>query len=119
MQNHNTKVSKSELMTAYNKARAIYRRAGDVKAIERLNKAFGILQSKAYYEGGDREIYFPTASACGCKDWQFRLAAKRAYTGPCKHMIAESMAAQIIEARGLDVTALFEHLAEVRENAEV
>lgn len=114
----NNNISKSELMTAYNKARTALRRAGDVKAIERLNKAFGILQSKSYYNG-DRVLYIPTATACGCKDWQYRLAAKRAYTGPCKHMIAEAMTAQIMQARGIDVTEFFEQLAEQRDAAEV
>lgn len=115
MQNH---ITKSELMSAYNKARAAFRRAGNVKAIERLNKAFGILQSKAYYNG-DRVLYIPTASGCGCKDWEFRLAKNRAYGGPCKHMIAENLTAQIIEARSENVTAYFEQLAEARESAEV
>lgn len=109
-------ITKSEIFTAYNKARNAARRAGDCKLIERLNKALGILQSKLYY-AGDRVLYIPTVTACGCKDWEFRHAAKRAYTGPCKHMLAEQMTAEIIQAR--NVTEIFEHIAAMRENAEV
>ena len=112
----NASITKSELFTAYNKARNAARRAGDLKLIERLNKALGILQSKAYY-AGDRVLYIPTLTACGCKDWEFRHAAKRAYTGPCKHMLAETMTAEIMQAR--NVTELFEQLVTERESAEV
>lgn len=112
----NNSITKSELFTAYNKARNAARRAGDLKLIERLNKALGILQSKAYY-AGDRVLYIPTLTACGCKDWEYRNAVKRAYTGPCKHMIAEILTAEIMQAR--NVTELFEQLANVRDNAEV
>lgn len=115
----NASITKSELFTAYNKARSEARRAGDSKLIERLNKALGILQSKAYYNGGDRVIYFPTVSACGCKDWQYRHAAKRAYTGPCKHMVAEQMLTAAMIARPLNITNELEALIEMRENAEV
>lgn len=112
----NNSITKSELFTAYNKARNAARRAGDLKLIERLNKALGILQSKAYY-AGDRVLYIPTLTACGCKDWEYRNAAKRAYTGACKHMLAEILTAEIMQAR--NVTELFEQLANVRDNAEV
>lgn len=88
--------TKSELFTAYNKARAIARRAGDVKQIERLNKALGILQTKDYYSG-ERAVYMPSYFSCGCKDWQYRHAARRAYTGGCKHMLAEAMLLDIAE----------------------
>lgn len=94
----NTHFTKSELFTAYNKARAAARRAGDLKQIERLNKALGILQSKAYYSG-ERAIYYPTLAACGCKDWQYHMAAKRAYTGPCKHMLGETLTSAILANR--------------------
>lgn len=109
-------ITKSELFTAYNKARTIARRVGDLKFIERLNKALGILQSKAYY-AGDRVLYIPTVTGCGCKDWEYRHAAKRAYVGPCKHMLAEQMTYAIMAAR--NVTELFEQLITERENAEV
>jgi len=91
-------ISKSELFSAYNKARAAARRAGDTKRIERLNKALGILQSKNYYTG-ERIAYTPTTHSCGCKDWQFRFAKKRAYTGECKHMLAEQLVTYILEVR--------------------
>jgi len=92
-----TRPTKSEIFTAYNKARAIARRAGDVKQIERLNKALGILLSKSYYQD-EKAAYAPTYFTCGCKDWQYHRAARRAYTGPCKHMLAENLLAYI-EAR--------------------
>ncbi len=89
-----TRPTKSELFTAYNKMRAAARRAGDTKQIERLNKALGILQSNAYYQG-ERAEYQPSVSACGCKDWEFHFAARRHYTGPCKHMLAESITQEV------------------------
>lgn len=112
----NASITKSELFTAYNKARATARRNGDTKLIERLNKALGILQSKSYY-AGDRVLYIPTVSACGCKDWEYRHAAKRAYCGPCKHMLAEQITYEVMQAH--NVTALFEHIANMKDNAEV
>jgi hypothetical protein len=90
--------TRSEIFTAYNKARASARKAGNVKQIERLNKALGILLSKSYYEG-EKATYQPTYFTCGCKDWQYRHAAKRAYTGGCKHMLAESLLLAIAERR--------------------
>jgi hypothetical protein len=105
MQNE-TRLTKSEIFTAYNKARAEARKSGDVKLIERLNKALGILQSKDYY-AGERLAYIPTAHSCGCKDWEFRHAAKRAYTGGCKHMLSEVMMQSALAQRAEhDVTAL-------------
>lgn len=92
-----TQPTRSEIFTAYNKARAAARKVGDIKKIERLNKALGILLSKSYYSG-EKADYQPTYFSCGCKDWQFRHAARRDYHGPCKHMLAESML-QSIEAR--------------------
>lgn len=114
----NASITKSELFTAYNKARTAARRQGDNKLIDRLNKALGILQSKDYY-AGDRLAYIPTVSACGCKDWEYRHAAKRAYTGPCKHMIAEQMIYAIITARPVNITDELEALATMLDNAEV
>lgn len=96
--NETTTFTKSELFTAYNKMRAAMRRAGDVKGLERLNKALGILQSKAYYQG-ERGEYLPTLASCGCKDWEYRNAKRRAYTGACKHMLAESLLLMIVENR--------------------
>ena len=107
----NASITKSELFTAYNNARNAARRAGDLKLIERLNKALGILQSKAYY-AGDRVLYIPTLTACGCKDWEYRHAAKRAYTGPCKHMLAEQLQTVAFMARAFHVTDAFGQIAE-------
>ena len=93
-----TRPTKSEIFTAYNKARAAARKAGDTKRIERLNKALGILLSNAYYEGEKAE-YSPTYFSCGCKDWEYRHAARRGYHGPCKHMLAEALLIAIAEYR--------------------
>ena len=94
-QNLNT--TKSEIFTAYNKLRAALKRSGNEKALQRLNKALGILQSKNYYEG-EKANYHPTFESCGCKDWQYRFNKRRRYTGPCKHMLAAQMLG-MIEAR--------------------
>lgn len=86
-----TRPTKSEIFTAYNKARAHARKAGSTKQIERLNKALGILLSNDYYQADTRTEYQPTTYSCGCKDWQYRHAARRDYHGICKHMEAERM----------------------------
>ncbi|MBI5955148.1 MAG: hypothetical protein HY865_26120 [Chloroflexi bacterium] len=88
--NNQTLLTKSEIFTVYNQMRAAARREGNTKQIERLNKALGILLSKEYY-AGERLAYIPTKDSCGCKDWEFRFSSKRAYTGGCKHMLAEVM----------------------------
>jgi hypothetical protein len=80
----------SKVFTAYNRAKADARRHGNGKLIERLNRALGILLSKDYYQH-EQAAYSPSACSCGCKDWQYRHAFKRAYEGPCKHMLAESL----------------------------
>lgn len=99
-----TNLTKSEIFTAYNKARAAARHDGDKKLIDRLNKALGILQSKHYYHD-ERIAYLPTTSDRGCKDWQFRHSNKRGYSGACKHMLAEMLFVEIMEERtGLEVT---------------
>ena len=113
----NNNITKSEIFTAYNKARSQARKAGDMKLIDRLNKALGILQSKAYY-AGDRVLYIPTVTGCGCKDWEFRHAAKRGYAGPCKHMLAEQLTTAAAMVRPLNVTNELEALAEMLDNAE-
>lgn len=92
------KPTKSEIFTVYNKMRAALRKAGNEKALCRLNKALGILQSKDYFNQFERESYNPTADSCGCKDWQYRFSKRRKYTGACKHMLASQMMA-MIEAR--------------------
>ena len=109
-------ITKSELFTVYNKARAKARRDGDTKRIDRLNKSLGILQSKAYYTD-DKTAYIPTLTDCGCKDWYFRFAKNRAYTGRCKHMLAEALQAEALEAR--NISPWLRHLIEQHDNAEV
>lgn len=59
------------------------------KLRERVKKAFSILQTIEYYIE-EKAAYQPTEHSCNCKDWEFHNASKRAYTGPCKHMIAET-----------------------------
>ncbi len=98
MNTQTTTPTRSEIFTAYNIARAAARKAGDTKRIEQLNKALGILLSKSYY-AGEKIAYIPTVSDCGCKDWQFRHAARRAYHGSCKHMLAEQLLQDIAERR--------------------
>lgn len=93
-----TRPTKFEIFTQYNKLRAAARKAGDVKQIERLNKVLGILQSKDYYQA-EKQDYQPDESGCSCKDWEFRYAKKRAYAGPCKHMLAAQMTAAILANR--------------------
>ncbi len=107
-------ITKSELFTTYNKARAAARKTGDLKTIDRLNKALGILQSKNYYTG-ERALYIPTLTGCGCKDWEYRHSAKRAYAGPCKHMLAEVLATAIEASRETWITALIR----MHDDAEV
>ena len=98
-------ITRSELFTAYNLARAAARRAGNnPRELERINRALGILQSKAYYQG-ERMEYAPTHYTCACKDWQYHRAARRQYTGPCKHMWAETLTDRALLARaGRNVT---------------
>ena len=82
--------TKSEIFTAYNQARAAARKAGETKRIERLNKALGILLSRDYYQA-DKADYAPNTMTCGCKDFQYRHAARRDYHGVCKHVEAERL----------------------------
>lgn len=86
----NTNPTKSEIFTAYNLARHAARKAGDSKRIERLNKALGILLSANYYTGEKAE-YQPTTNSCNCNDMKYRHAARRAYTGVCKHVEVERL----------------------------
>lgn len=100
----NSTITKSELFRAYNHLRAIVKTWGDQKAMDRLNKALGILQSKAYYTG-DRMAYTPTVTGCGCKDWEFRNAKRRGTLAPCKHIFAEMLFQAIMQERAaFDVT---------------
>lgn len=86
-----TRYTKSEIFKVYNFYKAVARRMDNApKAIQRLNKALGILQSNDYYQA-EKAAYAPTSHNCSCKDWEFRFAHKRAYTGACKHMLAEIM----------------------------
>jgi hypothetical protein len=94
----NETLTKSEIFTAYNKARAQARKAGDVKRIERLNKALGILLSKDYY-AGEKSTYQPTTHTCNCNDMKYRHAARRGYAGVCKHAESERLLLAIHAAR--------------------
>ena len=90
--------TKSEIFTVYNQLRAYARKHPDIIDPARVNRALGILQSKAYYMG-EKVFYSPTAGSCGCKDWEFRFARRRNYTGACKHMIAEMLLEDILQLR--------------------
>lgn len=83
-------LTKSEIFTAYNKARAMARRDGDAKRIERINKALGILLSKNYYNG-EKSNYSPSINSCSCNDMKYRHATRRNYHGVCKHVEAERL----------------------------
>lgn len=103
----NETLTKSEIFTVYNKARAQARKVGDSKRIERLNKALGILLSKDYYTG-EKADYQPTTHACGCNDMKYRHAARRGYAGVCKHAEAERLLLAIFARRAdhLFITSL-------------
>lgn len=110
------KFTKSEIFSIYNKLKSLARKDGDLKKIDRLNKALGILMSNSYYSG-DKKNYSPTSFTCGCKDWEFHHAARRGYTGPCKHMLTETMIEMIMErrethnvsAKPAEIVASFKH----------
>ena len=95
---NNNLPTKSEIFTAYNIARAAARRAGETKRIDRLNKALGVLLSANYYTG-EKAGYQPTINSCGCKDMQYRHAARRDYHGVCKHAEAERLLLAIYARR--------------------
>ena len=79
-------MNKSKLFIVFNRAKAKAR--NDVKLLQRIYKAFKILQSKDYYQD-EKALYNPSPVSCGCKDWEFRHSVKRGYAGHCCHMIAE------------------------------
>ena len=92
-------LERRKLFIVWNKACKKARQQPDSveQILNRLNKALGILQHHDYYEA-EKALYRPTFASCGCKDWEFRNAANRKYTGPCKHM-----AALILEQRVKDL----------------
>ena len=83
---------KRKLFVVMNAAKAKARQQPDSveQILNRLNKAWGILQwsRRDYYEA-EKAKYNPGFASCGCKDWEFRLAVNRKYVGPCKHIMAE------------------------------
>lgn len=94
-------ISKSELMSAYNKYRSMSKKYNWDK--ERIDRAFGILQQKG---GLDRAIseYHPSDCTCGCKDFEFRLSSRRKvngvqYNGCCKHQFALGLLNFILKNR--------------------
>ena len=90
-------LERKKLFYVTNKAVAAARRKNDPitaeKIINRLWKAFGILQHHDYYQQ-EKELYCPTFDSCGCKDFEYRYARNRRYQGMCKHQMA-----LILEAR--------------------
>lgn len=84
-------LEKQKMFIVFNRARTTCKqqqRPDEEQILDRLYKALGILQHHDYYEA-EKAQYSPTRSSCNCKDWEFHLAARRKYTGPCKHMTAE------------------------------
>lgn len=80
---------KRKLFIVYNRAIAKAKKSPDsVKIVQRLKKAFSILQHHNYYID-EKLAYMPTCSSCNCDDWKYHNAAKRQYRGHCKHMMAE------------------------------
>lgn len=92
---------KSKLFIVYNRSMNVAKHQNIYpadKLINRIKKAFSILQSIDYYKNEKAE-YQSTAHSCNCKDWEFHLAHKRAYTGPCGHMIAETLYQRMLELK--------------------
>jgi len=82
-------MDRRKLFIVFNRAVSKARKSTDaLKIVPRIFQALGILQHHDYYVA-EKSLYNPTATFCGCKDWEFRFSAKRAYRGHCKHMIAE------------------------------
>jgi hypothetical protein len=82
---------KQKLFIVFNRARQTCKqqqREDEKQILDRLYKALGILQHHDYYEA-EKALYNPNRSTCNCRDWEFHNAARRKYTGPCKHMTAE------------------------------
>jgi hypothetical protein len=85
-----------KLMSAFNSLRAMSR--DEVKAVERINRAFGIAQRKgglgAYLRENQYMVFINREGwQCTCPDWQYRTAQKRAYEGYCKHIEASRIVA--------------------------
>lgn len=77
-----------KLFIVFNQAKAKAKKSTDAsKIMQRLNKALGILQSKEYYVA-EKAKYQPTYFTCNCDDWKYHNAARRGYTGHCKHMMS-------------------------------
>lgn len=96
-----SRMTKYHIFIRFNKARWAVKKSNrddKIKMLQRLYKALGILQHKDYYQA-ERAAYEPTRYSCKCKDWEFKHSKKRAYTGPCKHMLAEAMLDMKLEYR--------------------
>jgi predicted nucleic acid-binding Zn finger protein len=90
-------IYKQKLLTVYNKAVSKAKKAeldNKDKLIQRIHKAFGILQHHDYYVA-ERSQYEPTKHSCGCPDYVYRLRHLRKWEGQCKHMIAETLKERI------------------------
>lgn len=92
-------MDKSILFTLYNRLKKLNK--AEPKAVMRLNKALGICQRglNRYLIEHDHTVYFDHEThsmVCTCEDFKFRNSTKRAYQGPCKHLIASKMAMHIL-----------------------
>lgn len=82
-------LQKQKTFIVFNRARAKAKQSPQAtKILDRLYQALGIIQHHDYYVA-EKALYQPTAHSCNCKDWEFHLAKRRQYTGPCKHICAE------------------------------
>ena len=82
-------LQKQKVFIVFNRARAKAKQSPDAnKILDRVYQALGIIQHHDYYQS-EKALYQPTTHSCNCKDWEFHLAHRRQYTGPCKHMTAE------------------------------
>ena len=82
--------NKSAVLTKYNQMKRVSRLFPALVNVDRLNRALGIAMSQKAQAEDYRE-YHPTTCTCGCKDWEYRDAPRRKYTGACKHQLAAQL----------------------------
>ncbi len=78
-------MTKSEIFSMYNKARAAARK-GKLEA-KRVNRALGILQTKQH-----DQKYNTTINSCNCED-------HKRHAVPCKHMVAKMIEVKVERAK--------------------
>lgn len=83
------KTSRAAIFAAYNRLRAFSRAHPDRVDPRRLNRALGLLQRST------PRPYPVSLDACACMDWSCKNTRRRGYRGPCKHILAYYLAAQV------------------------